>query len=162
MESPVEASRVAVDSMPAQNILHDSMVTVRLSEPPSLHLDTNAISPSATEIQNKQMDDASAPDTPNIMLEGVEEDNEDASPQITMMDPNGNEVLSPSGSESPGSRDAGSRRGSDSSEASVEGGGVNWEELEKTEEQEPRNESSDDVSIAISSLEVRRCACATN
>jgi hypothetical protein len=96
-------------------------------------------------MRNKNLEEKGL-DTPNIMLEEVEEDTEEESPRITMMDPNGNEVLSPSGSESVGSRDGESRRGSESSDASVEGGGVNWEELEKTEEQEPRNESSDDVS----------------
>jgi hypothetical protein len=67
-----------------------------------------------------------------------------------MVDPNG-EVLSPTGSESASERNPESRRGSDSSEASVEGGGVNWEELEKTEEKEPRDESSDDVSVLLCS-----------
>lgn len=73
-----------------------------------------------------------------------EESTQEESPRITMMDPNGKEVTSPAGSESAESRDNESRRGSDSSEASA--AEVNWEELEKTEEQEPRDEGSDDVS----------------
>jgi hypothetical protein len=75
--------------------------------------------------------------------EDEQEQEQEESPRITMMDPDG-EVMSPTGSESAVSDDGESRRGSDSSEASE--GGVNWEELEKTEEQEPRDQGSDDVS----------------
>jgi hypothetical protein len=122
-----------------QILLHDSMVTVRLSEPPpALTVDT-----SANIVRRDRKD--------TIGEEGIQdvvrnkETAEEESPRITMMDPNGEE-LSPTGSESASERNPESRRGSDSSEASVEGGGVNWEELEKTEEKEPRSESSDDVS----------------
>ncbi|KUJ17004.1 uncharacterized protein LY89DRAFT_585023 [Mollisia scopiformis] len=136
------------------------MVTVRLSEPPpALHVDTSVQQNENSELQKEELD------TPDILLEetdekGVDED----SPRITTVDPNGNEVLSPSGSESPASRqDEFSRRGSDSSEASMEGGGVNWEELEKTEEQEPRNENSDDsTALLLARLEQENNLLATN
>jgi hypothetical protein len=125
----------------AQQVLqHDSMVTVRLSEPPpALTVDTRA------NILSRERKDTigEEADIQDVVREG--EAPEEESPRITMMDPNG-EVLSPTGSESASERNPESRRGSDSSEASVEGGGVNWEELEKTEEKEPRDESSDDVS----------------
>lgn len=131
----------------SSHIPHDSMVTVRLSEPPALHVDTNLQQKDAIENKKEELD------TPGILLEEAEEDIED-SPRITLVNPNGNEVLSPSGSESPASRiDRFSRRDSDSSEASMEGGGVNWEELEKTEEQEPRSENSDDVSTHLPLLQ---------
>lgn len=118
----------------------DSMVTVRLSEPPSLTVDTSL---GTSEKANREAIDGSMGGLEELQNSlGAEEE----SPRITMMDPNG-EVLSPTGSESGSERDAESRRGSDSSEASVEGGGVNWEELEKTEEKEPRDESSDDVRL---------------
>lgn len=160
--SPVDETRVESESTPAQTLLHDSMVTVRLSEPPSLHLNTT-ISATASDAHNKDLEEKKGVQTPNIMLEEVEEDAEEESPRITMMDPNGNEVLSPSGSESIGSRDRESRRGSDSSDASVEGGGVNWEELEKTEEQEPRSESSDDsTALLLARLEQENNLLATN
>ncbi len=134
-----------VDSPTTNHITHDSMVTVRLSEPPVLTVDTRVPTKQIGGTHTKVVEET--PDTPGISLAGVEEDVlEEESPRITMMDPNGNELLSPSGSESAGSQDGESRRGSDSSEESVEGGGVNWEELEKTEENEPRDESSDDVS----------------
>lgn len=115
----------------------DSLVTVRLSEPPSLTVDPNALehTPIAT------MEDTKGQERPEIVPE--EDGTQEESPTITMMDPNGDEVTSPTASESMIPRDRGSRRGSCSSEVSAED--VNWEELEKTEEQEPRNEASDNV-----------------
>jgi hypothetical protein len=129
------------ESESAQQILqHDSMVTVRLSEPPpALTVDTSTSITQrvrkGTIEEGRRTEDVRDGQTPD-----------EESPRIMMMDPNG-EVLSPTGSESVSERNPESRRGSDSSEASVEGGGVNWEELEKTEEKEPRDESSDDVSL---------------
>jgi hypothetical protein len=123
---------------------HDSMVTVRLSEPPPvLKIDTSVL----RKDQNNVIGGGKQPGvgTPDSLLADGQTQEEE-SPRITMMDPNG-EVLSPTGSESGSERNTESRRESDSSEGSVDGGGVNWEELEKTEEQEPRDESSDDVSL---------------
>lgn len=61
-----------------------------------------------------------------------------------MRDPNGNEMTSHTGSEFVESPDdAELRRDSESSDEGPDG--VNWEELEKTEEQEPRDQGSDDV-----------------
>jgi hypothetical protein len=131
-ESPVESN------MDGQAMPHDSMVTVRLSEPPTLTVDTNVLE--HANIDTIEL--TKGQDGPEIMQE--EESTQEESPRITMVDPNGNEVTSPTGSEFAASRDGESRRGSDSSEASGED--VNWEELEKTEEQEPRDEGSDDVS----------------
>jgi len=118
---------------------HDSMVTIRLSEPPpTLTVDTASNVHRA--IQQRQI--------PEIVAESAEmntiEEREE-SPQITMIDPNG-DVVSPSGSESGSDNNGESRRGSDSSDTSEE---VNWEELEKTEEQEPRDQGSDDVSCLL-------------
>jgi hypothetical protein len=129
------------ESESAQQILqHDSMVTVRLSEPPpALTVDT-----STNITQRVRRGTIEGRRTEDVVRDGQTPDEE--SPRIMMMDPNG-EVLSPTGSESASERSPESRRGSDSSEESVEGGGVNWEELEKTEEKEPRDESSDDVSL---------------
>lgn len=126
------------------HVQHDSMVTVRLSEPPppALHVDTSL--PSKEVIEDKR---ERGLDTSDVIYEKAEEGVDEDSPRITMVDVDGNEVLSPSGSESPASQHDLSRRGSDSSEASMEGDGVNWEELQQTEEKEPRNENSDDVSL---------------
>ena len=131
-ESPSESN------MDGQAMPHDSMVTVRLSEPPTLTVDTNVL-----EHANRDtIDLTKGEEGPEIMQE--EESTQEESPRITMVDPNGNEVTSPTASEFAAPRDKESRRGSDSSE--VSGEEVNWEELEKTEEQEPRDEGSDDVS----------------
>lgn len=126
--------------MEPQSMPHDSMVTVRLSEPPNLSVNTAIIGghkETQESIQNGR--------TSDIMQEVVDEDlqEQEDSPRITMVDPNG-EVMSPNGSESAVSDNGNSRRGSESSGSSEEG--VNWEELEKTEEQEPRDQGSDDVS----------------
>ena len=117
---------------------HDSMVTVRLSEPPTLTVDTNV----PEHGKRDTLEHTKGEDVPGIMQE--EDSTQEESPRITMVDPNGNEVTSPTSSESIASKDPESRRGSDSSEECAEE--VNWEELEKTEEQEPRDEGSDDVS----------------
>ena len=140
-EVEVRPERESKSESAQQTLLHDSMVTVRLSEPPpALTVDTR------TNILGRERKDTIGEEAgiQDVVRDG--ETPEEESPRITMMDPNG-EVLSPTGSESASERNPGSRRGSDSSEASVEGGGVNWEELEKTEEKEPRDETSDDVSL---------------
>ena len=131
-EAPIESN------MEGQAMPHDSMVTVRLSEPPTLTVDTNVLE----HANRNTLEHTKGQERPEIMQE--EDSSQEESPRITMMDPNGNEVTSPSDSASVPSRDRESRRGSDSSEVSAEE--VNWEELEKTEEQEPRDEGSDDVS----------------
>ncbi|TVY38204.1 Rab GTPase-activating protein 1-like [Lachnellula subtilissima] len=152
-----------------ETLAHDSMVTVRLSEPapfPALTVDTNlqettklesAIREEDTEIE----DDTTSVQTPDITLDDVQEEQEEEqeeSPRITMMDPNGNEVESPMEPNS----ERQSRRGSDSTEAS-EPEEVNWEELEKTEENEPRNESSDDsTALLLARLEQENNMLATN
>jgi len=137
----MDAQDDEIETMDAQSMPHDSMVTVRLSEPPNLTVDTS------TPVREHSHIDGfgeKRQSMPAVIAEEDTHEEPDDSPQITMMDPNGNEVVSPSGSESAVSENEESRRGSESSEASE--GGVNWEELEKTEEQEPRNESSEDVS----------------
>lgn len=147
-EVEVEAQRETKVESAQQILQHDSMVTVRLSEPPpALTVDTRP-----NIIQRVRKGTVGEEGIQDVVRHG--ETTEEESPRITMVDPNGEE-LSPTGSESASERNPESRRGSDSSEASVEGGGVNWEELEKTEEKEPRDESSDDVSILPPSL--RRC-----
>lgn len=140
--SPNEQERPQTTQKHISHVPHDSMVTVRLSEPPppALHVDTSLPSKEIEDKKERELD------TPDIIHEKEEEADED-SPRITTIDVDGNEVLSPSGSESPASQHDLSRRGSDSSEASMEGDGVNWEELQQTEEKEPRNENSDDVSL---------------
>lgn len=124
---------------------HDSMVTVRLSEPPPPSLTVNTTSDTHKTVPFQQIPETvpenTGEDVKEDAVEGIEE-----SPRITMMDPNG-DIVSPSGSDS-GAEELENRRESDSTEASEEG--VDWEELEKTEEQEPRDPGSDDVSCHCS------------
>lgn len=150
--TPVAHDEVAsptVESEPENRqytgILHDSMVTVRLSEPPALTVDTTLpaakyILPHEETVVESPKEDASAE------VEEAEDTELEESPRITMMDVNG-DVRSPTGSES-----GESRRGSGST-TSGEDSGVNWEELEKTEEQEPRDENSDDVRASPSAID---------
>jgi len=124
-------------TMDSSPLSHDSMVTVRLSEPPTLSVNT-VLDPRKSGEEPRQTQEA-----PLLNNTTYVPDEEEESPRITMVDPNG-DVLSQSGSSSVVSGNGESRRASYSSQDSTEG--VNWEELEKTEEQEPRDESSDDVS----------------
>lgn len=137
-----------------QAMQHDSMVTVRLSEPPILTLDTKRYSDRIhTKEELETSDEVNTPTVNRQTIMGIMDvtgnetgtGTQEDSPRITMVDPNGNEVPTPKNSESAESEHNGSRRGSDSSGTSMEE--VNWEELEKTEEQQPRNQDSDDVRI---------------
>ncbi|KAF7901131.1 hypothetical protein EAF00_003352 [Botryotinia globosa] len=153
-----------------QAMQHDSMVTVRLSEPPILTLDTKRHSDKI--ITNEELEMSEEINTPTdkrqtimSMMDVIGKDTEtgslEDSPRITMVDPNGNEVPTPTGSESAESEQNGSRRASDSSDTSVEE--VNWEELEKTEEQQPRNQDSDDsTALLLARLEQENNAIASN
>ena len=142
MDTPHDVVDQEPESGHENHIAHDSMVTVRLSEPPALTVDTGSPVLARGSIKHKR-DLVEEAETPDIKLDAEERQTLEESPRITMLDPNGNELFSPTGSESASSD---SRRGSDSSEASMEGGGVNWEELQQTEQKEPRDETSDDVS----------------
>lgn len=154
MESTLNRVRLEDAVRPeGQAMQHDSMVTVRLSEPPILTLDTKRHSGRInTHGELKTSEEIKTPTDKRQTITSImdatgkeiETDSVEGSPRITMVDPNGNEVPTPTGSESAESEHNGSRRGSDSSDTSVEE--VNWEELEKTEEQQPRTQDSDDVS----------------
>jgi hypothetical protein len=150
MDMPHDVVDQEAESGHENHIAHDSMVTVRLSEPPALTVDTSSPVLAREAIKQRRYLEVEA-ERPDLKLGGEEGQTPEESPRITMLDPNGNELFSPTGSESASSD---SRRGSDSSEASMEGGGVNWEELQQTEEKEPRDETSDDVSPYHSFIEL--------
>ncbi|TGO38214.1 hypothetical protein BHYA_0079g00130 [Botrytis hyacinthi] len=153
-----------------QAMQHDSMVTVRLSEPPVLTLDTKRHSDNI--MTNEELETSEEINTPtdkrqtimsimDVTGKETETGSLEDSPRITMVDPNGNEVPTPTGSESAESEQNASRRASDSSDTSVEE--VNWEELEKTEEQQPRNQDSDDsTTLLLARLEQENNAIASN
>ncbi|PQE14113.1 Rab-GAP TBC domain protein [Rutstroemia sp. NJR-2017a BVV2] len=153
-----------------QNMHHDSMVTVRLSEPPVLTLDTKrhsikvegAKDNTEEEFADADMEDKRRTITDTRSMKSAEESSlQEDSPRITMLDPNGNEVCTPTGSETAESEPDHSRRDSDSSDTSLEE--VNWEELEKTEEQQPRNQDSDDsTALLLARLEKENNDIASN
>ncbi|RDW79505.1 GTPase activating protein (Evi5)-like protein [Coleophoma cylindrospora] len=164
-EDGMEAQAARMSSM-----LHDSMVTVRLSEPPTLTVDTSVVTTSegnsstnpTTPEEGADNENSTGQLTPDTSLDKTEDAFSGDSPRITMRDPNGNEVESPTGSETAESQNGESRRESASTEASDDHE-VNWEELEKTEEQQPRDQESDDsTSLLLARLEQENNLIATN
>jgi hypothetical protein len=166
VQSPTTPGDVDLEnSTPASELPmhHDSMVTVRLSEPPTLSVDTRSsilnqtkLRATSTPISPRTVDNSfSSPTKESAFVQptdipSLEDGQEDTvlqgelSPSITTMDPSGNVTNSPTGQDEMELRDSEARRGSDTSGSDNDE--VNWEELAKTEEKEPRNESSDDVS----------------
>ena len=135
---PTQDGSLVQSMMDGPSMTHDSMVTVRLSEPPSLTVDTNVLERGNADTPEP----TNGQEVPQIMQE--EENRQEDSPRITMVDPNGNEVTSPSGSESVASRDPESRRGSDTTEESAgKSTGKSWR---KRKSKSPGDEGSDDVS----------------
>jgi hypothetical protein len=123
---------------------HDSMVTVRLSEPPSLTVVTQSLA------MSEQQEDCSGEDipldTPDSSIEfkkGLETTL--PSGHSMSIDREGQRIDSlQEMSDEQLQADADERRGSESTEDSADGE-VNWAELEKTEEQEPRDQDSENV-----------------
>lgn len=123
---------------------HDSMVTVRLSGPPSLTLITQPLTVDGLQ------DPMSALDTPMEIPESkLENSLEDELPSpnrhsipATVEEESSNILPEVADEPLPQNHE---RRGSQSTESSGDGE-VNWAELEKTEEQEPRDQDSEDVS----------------
>lgn len=141
-----------------ETVLHDSMVTVRLSEPEPEFGGSTASQTASTETgeglevnpegqSDKDESDEEEGDkgeskttatkhiVGNVIPEEDESDNTDTDTvyetEIARM-------------EVPGGKDKVVRRGSDRSDSETES--VNWEVLERTEEQEPRDQDTEDVS----------------
>jgi hypothetical protein len=149
MEDTAYEDSAMVESKAVENVhlLHDSMVTVRLSEPPSLTVVTQSMA--------TREEDDSARDillgTPDSNIESNEDLETNISSRHSMSIAAGDENTSslPDLSDDLLTIDADERRESESTEDSGDGE-VNWAELEKTEEQEPRDQDSEDVSRKIS------------
>lgn len=145
-----------------ETVLHDSMVTVRLSEPePELGRSAAVFGTAASspEIGGKEVevDESSDKD---------DEDEDEATTTIATEQSVGETIPEEEDSddtdadtvyetgiarmEVPGtSKEA--RRGSDRSDSETES--VNWAVLERTEEQEPRDQDTEDVSLPLSPRE---------
>jgi hypothetical protein len=147
MDDATHEDSAMADSKAVENahLPHDSMVTVRLSEPPSLTVVTQSMA------MSEQQQDGSGEDIPLHMPDSNIDSEEDL--EITL--PSGHSMSIAGEGQNVGllressheqlQVDADERRGSDSTEDSGDGE-VNWAELEKTEEQEPRDQDSEDVS----------------
>ena len=124
-----------------ETLLRDSMVTVRLSEP-ELEGPVDAISAQTGEKQHNE-DNANetkigGAEEEETLIEEEEGDSDEATiyeAQIARM-------------EVPRVREDESRHASDS-----EGEGVNWEGLERTEDQEPRDKDTEDVCFPTTAYE---------
>jgi hypothetical protein len=147
MDDAEYESSTMEDSKPVENthLPHDSMVTVRLSEPPSLTVITQSL------IMDEVQQDGPIEDTPldtSDLKDGCKNDPEPnlstrQSLFIAPEDENMDTIREANQEQIP--HNMYDRRGSDSTGDS-NNGEVNWAELEKTEEQEPRDQDSEDVS----------------
>lgn len=150
-----------------ETVLHDSMVTVRLSEPePELERSAAVswivsgtaasaeiggkleVDESSDKDEDKDSDDEDdeeeeekAKTTPSEQIAGgvipEEEEDSDDTDADTVYE---TEIAR---MEVPGVKDKEARRGSDQGDSETES--VNWEVLERTEEQEPRDQDTEDV-----------------
>jgi hypothetical protein len=139
--SPQEPEITDVSAMQSVHLPHDSMVTVRLSEPPTPDFEMQ--SSTLADLQEEPI-----PETPTKTLEQlarvsgtVGQTRSSRHSSIISVGDDTMEVSSISAI----------RRASHSSTSSAEGD-VNWEELEKTEDQEPRDQDSEEVSQSLSIL----------
>ncbi|KAK5660481.1 hypothetical protein OQA88_13029 [Cercophora sp. LCS_1] len=156
MSSPVtaEVKKRAMD--------HDSLVTVRLSEPPSLHINT-AIPPNPLPSRRTVY---GIDYTPNdVMAESLEEeDNSDTDKEpetpvtktgLTLQDELGHSDADASEEEDDTARKDG-RSSSDSDK-------VDWDELQKTEDMESKDQDSDNsTAVLLARLEQENAKIATN
>ncbi|KAL7950369.1 rab-GTPase-TBC domain-containing protein [Trichoderma barbatum] len=145
-----ETAPKPVDDAQAATPKRDSMVTVRLSEPPALSLDTS------------NARDSKLPDSPTLPIDGkpVDEGSLDAKSDSR----NSTATLSPSASaevnrslqDELGDFDDADSDCSDPEE-------VNWAELEKTEEKQTKDEETDNsTALLLARLEQENAKLATN
>jgi hypothetical protein len=127
-----EHTKAAEDKDTKEGPHHDSMVTVRLSEPPKFQV----VQAEAIVVNDEDFDcsDDESPDSPT-------EEQEDSGSEADTVYESSN-IRSTMDF---GSREVEDRRGSDAS--SIGSSKVNWEELERTEASEPKDQLTDDVSI---------------
>ncbi|OBT66171.1 hypothetical protein VE03_05097 [Pseudogymnoascus sp. 23342-1-I1] len=162
-----------------ETVLHDSMVTVRLSEPePALGSSavSSTASASSAEIgeeleanpedqsdkeesddDDEEKDEAKTTTTKQAVGEVIPEEEEDSD------DTDADTVYETeiARMEVPGVKDKEVRRGSDRSDSETES--VNWEVLERTEEQEPRDQDTEDsTALLLARLEQENNLLATN
>lgn len=128
---------------------HDSMVTVRLSEPPELTLDTTAASHGDnSEFSEAVLSRDSASSTSNASSAGVEDSGEsDAEKRVSTVSvvaPGSNRSLQDELADGAAESDGGS-----SSDDQDDQDEVNWEKLQKTEDEQTKDEETDNVSCHL-------------
>jgi len=136
--------------MPKRAFGHDSLVTVRLSEPPSLHINTSiplnplpsrrtvyGIDYTPTQVMTKKLEEEE---------EDGDMDKEPGAP-APMLGPNLQEELEQSDLDS----EEGEQDGSESpiERSSSESDKVDWEQLQKTEDMESKDQDADNVSASL-------------
>jgi hypothetical protein len=126
---------------------HDSLVTVRLSEPPTLHVNTS-IPPSSLPSRRTVYGIEYTPS--ETMAESLQEedgsdtDMEAETPALERR-PTLEDELRETNSDSEGEEDEGGR--SSEERPSSESDRVNWEQLQETEDMEAKDQNSDNVSL---------------
>jgi hypothetical protein len=120
---------------------HDSLVTVRLSEPPSLTVDTN-LRPDVIYGRSSRVGESHSRDSGRNEKEDDAASDNSAKTKVAPGDTEdtlSHEAEEPDGGVADGSQESETGASSDSEE-------VNWAELEKTEDEEPKDRESDTVS----------------
>jgi hypothetical protein len=129
---PQEPETADTSAIAGVHLLHDSMVTVRLSEPPTLNPEKHFST--LVDLQEESTTEVGTDARERVSRTICRTRSSRHSSVVSVVD----ETMEASSV-------AAVRRASHSSTSSAEGD-VNWEELEKTEEQEPRNQDSEEVS----------------
>ena len=120
---------------------HDSMVTVRLSEPPVLTVNTN-VGPNSTAPAKPQPGHGYKPS--DAMAEAVQEEE-------TSHDGDGDGDVT-FARQHEGRTDGDQSPDDVATPVSESDDEVDWEELQKTEDQESKDQQSDNVSVAVITL----------
>lgn len=145
---PSNASPVETETPKKRAVEHDSLVTVRLSEPPALHVNT-AVPTSAPASRKSLYGHEDTPideaaEKPDQEEDGVSDNQEAKTPSsdsgLTLQQEIENIEDTEQEAEDGGSNSAADR-------SSIESEPVDWEELQKTENQESKDQDSDNVSF---------------
>jgi hypothetical protein len=148
---PIAAAAAAAAEPDRRTGDHDSLVTVRLSEPPSLHLNT-AVPPSTILTRKSPLPDRSDAMGETLEEEEDEDDDDDddsdseAFVPATKRRPNLLQELGQAGPDGAGNGGGEDRRRRDSS-SSTGSERVDWEELQKKEDLESKGQGSGKVRL---------------
>ncbi|OAA61403.1 RabGAP/TBC [Cordyceps fumosorosea ARSEF 2679] len=146
---------------------HDSMVTVRLSEPPSLTLDTSSASDSSPASSPVVSPKSSEPEmrkgsNKHISTETSDVDNGD-NPRESVVVVRHSTAALPRADAARSLQDELGQCDENTSDTSEDREEVNWEELEKTEDQQTKDDETDNsTALLLARLEQENAKLATN